>query len=227
MAFVLALALFGVVLWFLYRQKQDDLARCREILGLDPAPSGRTSGTTAEGFAYAQSVVAAGQVHGRPATLFERTVRSPHAPKTTRHRGGQFTVFEVGLPSSVRVPLRLQPAGVLGALERFSRGAADDRVPIAPDFDAAYVTYSSDPDGARAVLTPALREQVLAFRTAVAGPLSASIAGKMASGLVLGTFQVDGTTASYAIAGSPTKAIAEHVSTAVPVLLGIAAAASA
>jgi hypothetical protein len=131
------------------------------------------------------------------------------------------------LPRAVRTSLRLQPAGMLGALESWVQGPPTDRVSIDPAFDEAYAVHASSADEARAILSPSVRSQVLDFRRRIAGDLPPSVAGQLTSGLLLGTFHLEGTTARYALFGSPTRAVAEHLKSAGPVLLALAAAAGA
>lgn len=225
MAFVAGLVVLGVVFWFLMRLKQQDLAHCREVLGLAAAPSATSRGTTPEGFSYSQTTLLQGTMNGCPAVLSARTVGVRTGPPG-RRRGSQFTVLDLTLPRPVRTALRLQPAGMLGGLEDAMRGPASDRVPIDAPFDVAYVVYSNQAADARAVLTPATREALLAFHARFVGDHSAPATARLASALVLGTFQLQGTAASYVLFGSPTKAVAEHLKAAVPLLLELAAAAS-
>jgi len=224
MAFVVGLVAMAAAVWWLMRLKRRDVDDCRAVLGLPPAPRSTERGTTPEGFAYTQVGVLEGTLLGRPARLLERAIRHPRTSKR-RRTGSQMTVLELTLERPVRVPVRIQPSGLLVELEAFTRGAAGDRVPIEPGFDAAYVVYAQRPAEALLLLSPAVRECLLAFRSSVAGNLPPTMAGQLASGLMLGTFSIEGTTASYAAFGSPTRATAEHVAKAAPLLLDLATAA--
>ncbi|MGE0448197.1 MAG: hypothetical protein AB7Q29_01295 [Vicinamibacterales bacterium] len=226
MTFILGLLAFGAALWFLVRLKRQDTQRCREILALEPAPSQTMRGTTPEGFSFSQTAILQGVMLGHAATLWARTVRHPLAAKR-RRTGSQFTVLELALTRPARFALRIQPAGLLETLEWASRGPADDRVPIESAFDEAYVVYTSSPADAKAVLTPAVRASLLEFRSRVGGNLPSTTAGRLSSALVLGTFDIEGSNARYALFGSPTAATAEQVKAAAPVLTQLAAAARA
>ncbi len=227
MAFLVGLVLLGAALWWLFRLKQRDLRECREVLGLAPASGAPVErGTTPEGFAYVQRAELRGTLLGRPATLAQRDVRYPRGSQY-RRRGSAFTVLELALDRPARASLRIQPAGVLGVVEALVRGEPTDRVAIDPDFDAAYLVYSDAPTAVLTVLTPAMRERLMAFRAQTAPGLATSTAAKLASGFVLGTFHVDGATARYLAFGTPAKATAEHVKAAAPVLLELAVAAGA
>ena len=225
MAFVIGLVVFVAVLWWLYRFKQRDIGHCQEVLGLAPVPRAVSRrGTTPEGFAFVERDVLQGTMLGRPAVLAHRTVRSPLAPRRQRH-GSDFTVLALTLDAPARVSIRLQPTGVLGSVETLVRGGATDRVAIDPTFDEAWVVYCDSPTAAVTLLTPALRERLLAFRAQIAGELPTSTAGKMASAFVVGTFHIDGAEARYLAFGSPTRATAEQVKAAAPVMVEVAAGA--
>lgn len=225
MAFIVGLVLFAAALWFLYRLKARDIAACAAVLGLTPGDGRSTRGVTPEGFTYYQRAVLQGTMLGCPATVWSRTVKHPRLGKY-RNRGSEFTVLELTLDRPVRTGLRLQPAGVLGVLESWMQGPPLDVVPVDAGFDAAYVVHASHLIEARAVLSAPMRDKVLAFRSRVAGNLPATAAGQLSSGLVLGTFFLAETTAAYAMFGSPTKAVAEHVKAAAPILLELATAAA-
>lgn len=223
MGVVVGLLLFVVALWWLRRLKQRDLAEVCAVLGLEPAPFQSTRGTSPEGFACVDHRLLHGTVSGHPAVLVSRGVRHPRASRL-RRTGSEFTLLELTLPRAVATTLRVQPSGLLDVLEGALRGGADDRVPIEPAFDEAYVVHSDRPEAARTALNGPLQARLLAFRTAVAGSLPASLPGAMASGLQLGTFHVDGAVARYVVFGSPTRATAEHAKAAVPLLLALAEA---
>lgn len=223
MGFVIGLLIFGAALWLLFQLKARDLANCRAVLDLAAADGRSSRGTTPEGFAFYQRAALQGTLLGQPATLWSRTVRHPKYG-THGRRSSQFTVLEFALPRPVRAPLRLQPTGVLGVLEALLQVPRDEVTPIDPAFDAAYVVHAPRDSGVLLMLGPAIRERLLAFRSEMAGNLPSSPAGKLASGLVLGTFDLRDSTASYALFGSPTKATAEHIKAAAPLLLELAAA---
>lgn len=225
MGFVVGMLLFAAALWYLYHLKQQDLANCQQVLGLTPVKGATVErGTTPEGFAFIDQVVMQGVMHGLPATLVHRTVRSPIAPKMQK-KGSSFTVLSFALARPARVSLRIQPAGMLTGVESLTRGpeaSAADRIAIDEEFDRAFVVYSDKPSEVLTVLTPPLRDSLLNFRTQLAGTSPDSVAAKLASPFLVGTFHIEGTTARYLAYGSPTKATAEHVKSAAPVLLELA-----
>lgn len=224
MAWLVGLVLFGAAIWFLYRLKARDIADCAAVLGLVPGDGRSNRGTTPEGFAYYQRAVLHGTIRGFPGTLWSRHVRHPRMARR-RRRGSEFTVLEVALDAPVRTPLRIQPAGILETLESWIQGAPTDVVAVDDAFGAAYVVHAGHIADARSVLSAPMRARILAFRSQVGGALPPTTAGKLSSGLVLGTFILEGTTAVYAVFGSPTKAVAEHVKVAAPLLLDLATAA--
>lgn len=221
MAFLLGLVLFAAAIWFLYRLKARDVADCAAALALAPGDGRSTRGTTPEGFRYYQRAVLQGTMLDCPATLWSRSVRHPRLG-THRNRGAEFTVLELTLARPARAPIRLQPAGLLGTLESWMQGPPLDVVSIDETFDGAYVVHAAHAADARAILSAPMRARLLAFRSQVAGTLPSTTAGRLSSGLMLGTFFVEGTTAAYAIFGSPTRAVAEHVKVAAPLLLDLA-----
>ena len=221
MAFVVGLLVVGLALWFLWRTKQQDLVQCGLVLGLQPVPQETTRGTTPEGFTYTQTRLMNGSIDGHPARLSVRTV-GVRKGSVGRRRGSQFTVLDLTRAIPAGVALRLQPAGMLGGLEEAMRGPVADRVPIDSVFDEAYVVFSAAPSNARSVLTPDLRAALLAFRARFLGENRSSAGARLASALVLGTFQLDGANASYVLFGSPTKAVAEHLKLAAPLLIELA-----
>ena len=226
MAFVFGLVALGVALWFLVRLKRKDTADCAAVLGLPPAPAATTRGTTPEGFEFSETSVLSGTLLGRRAVLLERFVRHP-AISARRRKGSHFTVLELTLERPVRVPIRLQPTGVLGALEALVKADTADSVSTDPEFDAAYTVYAADASAVAVLLDPDLRQHILAFRSEAAGELPDSVPGRLSSGLVLGTFHVEGATARYVLFGSPTKATAQQLKAAAPLLLAIATRAGA
>jgi len=226
MAFVLGLVALGVALWFLIQLKKKDTAACAEVLGLKPAPARTERGITPEGFKFSQTTMLEGRIDGRAATLWSRTLARTTGSKRSGRRS-MFTVLDLTLRRPARVPLRIQPVGVLGALEEMLTAPDNRAARVAMDarFDEAYTVYSASATDAIVALTPALRESLLEFRARVAGPLPSNVAGHLASGLVLGTFYLDGAFVRYAVYGSPTKATAEHVKAAVPIMIALARAA--
>lgn len=228
MGFVVGILLFAAALWYLYHLKQQDLAHCQQVLGLTPVKGAAVErGTTPEGFAFIDQVVLQGVMHGLPATLLHRTVRSPIAPKMQK-KGSSFTVLSFDLARPPRVSLRIQPAGMLAGVESLTRGAeaSADRISIDDEFDRAFVVYSNTPAEVMTVLTRPLRARLLAFRTQIAGSHPDSVATKLASPFLIGTFHIEGATARYLAYGSPAKATAEHVKSASPLLLQLSTAAT-
>ncbi|MGE3843770.1 MAG: hypothetical protein AB7I50_19535 [Vicinamibacterales bacterium] len=220
MTFAIGLLIFGLAVVWLFKKKQSDVRACASILRLVPAARETVRKTTPEGFAATDILLLRGELEGFPVTLWERTVRHPLATKW-RRMGSQFTVLTFTLGSAVAGTLRLQPRGMLGALEVLIQGRPD-AVGISPDFDEAYTTYTSDERRARHALTVELQHELLAFRARVAGPLTGSVAGQMASGLMLGTIAIEEGQASYVLFGSPAKAVADHLLVAAPLVRAVA-----
>ena len=88
--------------------------------------------------------------------------------------------------------------------------------------EAANIAYCPEPTRAIVVLSPELRQALLAFRASVSGSEPGSVSNYLTSANLLGTFDVSPTGASYYVYGSPTKKLAEHVKRAAPLLARIA-----
>jgi hypothetical protein len=224
MTAVVALVLFaGLFLW-LIRTTARDLDDTASILGLQKATARvQARGTSAEGFAYHETRMLEGTFDGVRAELAVRTVKRRQNPY--RRRGSQFTVLTLHHGRADAPRLRLQPAGMMEALETLQKGERTDVVATGDAaFDAAYRLYAADPAAALAVLTPVMRRDLLAFRSTVAGLLPDAVTGGMAAALLLGTFEVEPGLSRYTLFGSPTKTLAEHLRQAVPFMMRLTGA---
>lgn len=218
MTALLVLALFAGLLLWLVRKTARDIDDSARVLGLQKAATRvQTRGSSADGFAYHETLTLEGTIDGRRAELAVRTVKA--RPTGSRTRGSRFTVLTLHHGRADAPRLRLQPAGMLETLEALQKGTATDVVPTGDAaFDAVYTLHAPDPSRALGVLTPELRRDLLAFRTAAAGPLPATTTGGMAAALLLGSFEVDETVSRYTLFGSPTLKLAEHIRRAVPLM---------
>lgn len=214
-----ALTFLAVIAW-LWRLKSKDAEDSARVLGLARVPRQVTRGTTPEGFAYTQSLLLGGTLEGLAATVGERSVRRPGVV-ARRGEGSQLTVLTLTPTSPPRARFRLQPRGVLRMLEVAMTG---DATPIVTDpaFDEAYHVYTDDPVAALSVLTPQFRRDLLAFRANITSADPSSVAARLSSGLVLGSFEVGASTVSYSLFGSPTKTSAEHLAAVAPLLARLA-----
>ena len=114
-------------------------------------------------------------------------------------------------PLAASTAFRLQPVGMLRAVENYQQGAPEIVPTGDSDFDAAFHLYTSNERGALAVLTPDLRRDLLAFRQTVAGILTQSLASRLASPYLLGSIEVGPGLIRYSLSGSPSAKIAEHL----------------
>ena len=218
---IIGLIIIGAVLIWLYRAQMKSFADCASILGMPQATTrSETNGTTPEGFYFHQSLLLKGSIEGVPAEVCIRNIRRSKV-RTPRQSGSQFTVLALFPTHSAPTAFRLQPVGMLRAIETYQQGAPDVVPTGDPDFDAAYHLYTSDERGSLAVLTAGLRRDLLAFRQTVAGILTPSLASKLASPYLLGSIEVEPGLVRYSLPGSPSVKIAEHLKLVAPLLARI------
>jgi hypothetical protein len=223
--FLIGLAVLGGVLFWLHRMKSADVAACAAVLGLSPAGTRSTRGTTAEGFEFHETLTLAGTMHGCAAEVAERRVRYNRGRPSgaRRQQGSLLTVLRLMAVTPRAVTFRLQPAGMMGAIERLQQGETPPVVATGDAaFDAAWRLYAPEPAAALLVLTPARREAIMALRAQAGVPLPANAAGAMASALLIGTLEVTAAEVSYTLLGTPSKKIALHLQAAAPLLADLA-----
>ncbi len=219
-ALVALLAVVALIIW-LNRSNRAAVAACAQGLGLGPGDSVVTTGTTPEGLSYRQQVIAQGAIGAQRATLHVRTTR--RSKNTPSSRGtSEFTVLTLSPGSADRSAFRLQPAGMMRVVEVIQRGVTAFTPTGDAEFDAAWHLYVGDSESSPAVLTPELRRDLTAFSRSMLGTSPDSVAGKMASALLLGSFNVTSESVSYALLGSPSAKVADHLRQAVPLLARVA-----
>ena len=126
----------------------------------------------------------------------------------------------------IAATLRLQPAGMMRGLEQLVQGAPAPMATGDAPFDAAYHVYAAEPTRAIVVLSPELRQALLAFRASVSASEPGSVSNYLTSANLLGTFDVSPDAASYYVYGSPTKTLADHIKRAAPLLARLTGASS-
>lgn len=221
MAFWIGLALFGAALYALWRLKDKDLAAAAAAVGLPRVPhSPGTQGTTPEGWACRDIVVAAGQLDGVRTSLLSRSIPKQFTPKAERV-ATQFTVITLDLATPPPATLRLQPVGWTRAIAAITHTPP----PVVPtgdaEFDAVWHLHTDVPTAALLVLSDDLRRALVDFRNThvPAGPAFAE--GGHAT-LKLGSFEVSANRAVYSVFGSPTATTGAHVAGARPLLARLA-----
>jgi len=213
----------GALVWLYWAHRQD-MVSCASILGLTVNASGKqTRGTTSEGFYYHETLLMDGSLQGFRAAMSVRNVRAT-AFRTKRNRGSLFTVLSLLPDRPAKVSFRLQPVGVMSVLQDLQQN-----LPVVPTgnaaFDAAYHLYTHDIPATLTVLTPAVQQELLAFRFSAAGSSIVELpAGKLAAGFLLGSVEVEDGKVSYILFGSPTKKLAEHLKLSVSLLAHFAKA---
>lgn len=223
MTFLVALILFGVVGYWLYRSSTEALEQCRRTLGLEKAANRRQiKGMSPEGFHYHQALLLEGTIDGLPAEVHVRTI-SHATGAVQRRRGSQFTVLTIKPPRALPVSFRLQPAGLLRAVEAYQQGAPDIVATGDTSFDAAYHLYAKNEAAAiRAVSSPVRRALLDLRANESKGANMDSLGGKMASAFMLGSIEVDEPSVSYLLIGSPSAKLATHLKGAAPILVRLA-----
>lgn len=219
-ALVALLAVVGIILW-LYWSNRAAVAACVQALGLGPGDSVVTSGTTPEGLSYRQQLIAQGTIGSQRATLHARTTRRAKGAPSSRGTS-EFTVLTLSPVPAGTPPFRLQPAGMMRVVEVIQQGMTDITPTGDAAFDAAWHLYIGESGAVPAVLTPDLRRDVTAFSQSMLGTNPGSVAGKMASALLLGSFNVTPESVSYALLGSPSAKVADHLKQVLPLLARVA-----
>jgi hypothetical protein len=222
--FIVGMVMLGGVLAWLYVSKKGDVAGCGEVLGLRPvAETIERRGTSAEGFAFQELLRLRGTISGLDAEVWERKVRRPIDVRYRRQRGSYFSALSLAPVRAAVRPFRLQPVGVMGALEAVMSDAPAPVVSTGDaDFDAAYRLYTDDAAAALVVLGAELRRDLLAFRQATAGDLPANAGGYLASALLAGSFEIGPERAWYRVFGTPSRKVGAHLKQAAPLLARLA-----
>ncbi len=214
-----AVVLVAVLVW-LYRSKRSDVAACAAALGLAPvADMIERRGETPEGLAFHDLLRGKGTVAGCEAGLWERQVRRPADVRFRKARGSSLTLLELTPPRPPSVVFRLQPAGTMGLVEHLMKGPPTVHATGDGTFDQAFRLFTEDAAGALALLTPAMRSDILAYRRAVAGDLPLSAAANLAAGSILGSFVVEADRVSCWIFGTPSGKIGGQLLQAAPLLV--------
>ena len=225
LGFTVGFVVFVAALVWLYRSKQTDVAACAAALGLEQVSDTiERRGDTPEGLAFYDLLRARGTVAGRSADVWERTVRRPVDVKFRKSRGSILTLLELAPARLPAATFRLQPAGAMGVVEDLMKGTPTAHATGDAAFDRAFRLYAEDAASALAVLTPALRSDIMAFRRSVAGDLPASGVGNLAAGTVLGSFVIAADRVSYGAFGTPSATIGSHLRQAAPLLTRLAGA---
>lgn len=208
-------AIAGVVYW-LARANAKDRHRMAEILGLVVVPKGEQErGKDYTLGNFHQSLAMHGEMHGRPAGVWVRSVR-----RFTRHNSRNMslqTVLAFDLKGESPTSFRIEPA-LTGKLQSWF-GGDQPAIPSGDlEFDRLFRFTSQDGAAAIRILTPEIRERLLAFRKAVAGEMPDSDLARFSGDLMMGTFAIEGKRATYTVAGTPSEKIARHFAIAGPFL---------
>lgn len=222
--FLVGMVLFSGAVYWLYRSKQADVAACMEAIGFAGAKEKSTRrGETAEGLAYWERLLSRGTLAGCEAEIWERQIRRAVDVRFRKSRGSILTVLELKPTRPPVHEFRLQPVGVMGWIEQFTRGSSEPVATGDAAFDDAFKLYANDGAGALAVLTPELRREILEFRDAVAGDVAQLRSSNQAAGLLLGSFEIGPARVALGLFGTPSRKIGEQLRRAAPILARLCA----
>jgi hypothetical protein len=213
--------LFGLFYW-IYQQSRKTNAECIALLGFSAIDNGvEKRGQSAEGFDVFERTIAEGKLHGLPAQLAVRNIRSGGIAHAKRDRSA-LTVLSLQLLRPPAATLRLQPAGVMRAVEWFAGGAPDIVLTADKDFDQAWHLYSAR--GAVAIITvdASLRAELVRLYAATLPNGPSGVSNKLAAGLLLGSFELTETVARYYVVGTPSTQVGERLKLATPILARLA-----
>lgn len=206
--FILGLiAIAGAVYW-LGQSNAKDRQQMAEILGLVVVPKGEQERGNDYTLGYFhQTLLMRGELHGHPAGVWLRSVR-----RFTKHNSKNMslqTVLAFELQRECKISFRIEPA-LTGQLQSWFGGDQPSIPSGDPEFDKGFRFTSQDANAAMQMLTPEIRGLLLAFRKGVVGELPDSALGRFSGDLMMGTFAVEGTRATYSVAGTPSEKIAKH-----------------
>lgn len=208
----------GCFVYWLARSNADAQRRMAEVLGLQLAPARREErGANPAGFPWRQSLLMTGTMQGRPAEVWLRAVRQP-GRSTER---SIFTALVMPLSASLEGGMRIEPASIGALIAMFG----SDQAPVPTDdatFDRYFRVTSTEASLVSALLTPELRARLLEWRAQVTGAMPDTALGRFAGDLLAGVFALERGRATYAVSGSPSQKIAEHLKLTAPVLADLA-----
>ncbi len=223
--FIIGIVVIGGLWYWLSQLSRKAEGECIALLGLSAVSRGaQTRGQSAEGLDYVERVIADGSLHGVAAQLSSRNIRSDRVARAKRDRGA-FTVLSMQLSRPPPAPLRLQPAGVARAAEWFLGRPPDPVLTGDAEFDLAWHLYATHPEAAILAVDASLRVELMRLHRLIlpAGP--SGVSNKLASGLLLGSFELTETVARYYVVGTPSTQTGERLKLAEPILARLALAA--
>ncbi|NJM37435.1 MAG: hypothetical protein HC845_05980 [Akkermansiaceae bacterium] len=214
--FILGLMVFAAALYWLAQANTKDRQTMAEILGMVVVQKGEEErGKDYVLGNFRQSLAMQGEMHGRPAGVWVRSVR-----RFTKHNSKNMslqTVLAFDLKGESQTAFRIEPA-LTGKLQSWFGGDQPVISSGDPEFDRLFRFTSQDSSAAIQILNPEMRNQLLAFRKAVVGDMPNSDLGRFSGDLMMGIFAVEGNRATYTVAGTPSEKIARHFAMAGPFL---------
>jgi hypothetical protein len=201
------LAIAGGVYW-LAGMTAKDRQRMAEILRLQLLKNGpqETGQDHILGHLH-QTLAMQGEMCGYPAGVWLRSVR--RFTKLNSKNQSLQTVLAFDLKRDCGVAFRIEPA-LTGKMQSLF-GGDQSAVPSGDaEFDKLFRFTSEEADIAGRLLTDDMKKVLLAFRKSVVGEMPDSALGQFSGDLLMGTFAVEGTRATYTVSGTPSEKIARH-----------------
>jgi hypothetical protein len=205
---LLGLIAIGGVLYWLAQTNAKDRQRMGEILGLTVIEKGpEERGEDYVMGHFHQTAFLRGELLGHAASVWLRSVR--RLTRSNSKNQSLFTVLAFDLPRPSAVQFRIEPA-LTGALQSFF-GGDQPAIPTGDDsFDKLFRFTATDAAAAGLILTPAMRQLLLAFRKGVVGDMPETALGRFSGDLLFGTFALEPSRVTYTVSGTPSEKIARH-----------------
>ncbi|MFQ3662241.1 MAG: hypothetical protein SNJ69_07585 [Chloroflexaceae bacterium] len=162
-----------------------------------------------------QRLIMTGSIEGRRAEVWSRIVYSAGGKRAPA------TVLALPLAVSGEMRLRIQPARLGRMLAVF--GGDQPYTPTGDvAFDRVFRVTSTDAETPARLLTPELRSELLAFQQQITRDMPDSAAGRVAGEFLMGTFELEPGRVHYAVPGTASETIAEHLKLVAPLLVTFA-----
>ena len=205
---IIGLLVIAGVVYGLAQANVKDRQRMAEILGLAVLPKGaQETGEDDTLGHFHQTLAMCGEMHGHPACVWVRSVR--RLTQSNAKNTSLQTVLAFDLKGANAKAFRIEPA-MTGKLQSWFRGDQPALPSGDAEFDRLFRFTSQDANAAERILTPEMRRLLLAFRQGVVGDMPDSSLGRFSGDLLMGTFAIEGSRATYTVSGTPSEKIAKH-----------------
>lgn len=205
---IIGLLVIAGAVYGLAQANFKDRQRMAEILGLAVLPKGaQETGEDDTLGHFHQTLAMCGEMHGHPACVWVRSVR--RLTQSNAKNTSLQTVLAFDLKGANARAFRIEPA-MTGKLQSWFGGDQPALPSGDAEFDRLFRFTSQDANAAKKILTPEMRRLLLAFRQGVVGDMPDSSLGRFSGDLLMGTFAIEGSRATYTVSGTPSEKIAKH-----------------